>query len=103
MLMERLIGTTSGIGPKAIHDGSIGQNSKEARRSWYLWCGLWKAHVLGPFFFEEHVTGDTYFNMLTNQLMPQLDGLAEGLPDYFQHDATVPGGSLRYCCKKGAI
>ena len=44
-------------------------------------CGLWKAHVLGPFFFEENVTGETYLNMLKNQLMPQLDALSEGIPD----------------------
>ena len=53
-----------------------------------VWCGLWKAHVLGPFFFEEHVTGESYLNMLTDQLMPQLDGFGEGLPDYFQQDGA---------------
>ena len=56
-------------------------------------CGLWKAHVLGPFFFEENVTGETYLNMLKNQLIPQLDALGEGLFDYFQQD-----GALCYWC-----
>ena len=33
-----------------------------------VWCGLWKAHVLGSFFFDEHVTGETYLNMLRHKL-----------------------------------
>lgn len=25
-----------------------------------VWCGLWKAHVLGPFFFDGNIIGGTY-------------------------------------------
>lgn len=53
-----------------------------------VWCGMWKAHVLGPFFFDEHVTGTTYLDMLRDKLMPQLEGLGEGLPDWFQQDGA---------------
>ncbi len=53
-----------------------------------VWCGLWKAHVLGPFFFDEHVTGETYLNMLRDKLMPQIERLDEGLPDWFQQDGA---------------
>ena len=53
-----------------------------------VWCGLWKTHVLGPFFFDDHVTGDTYLAMLKDQLMPQLESLGEGLPEWFQQDGA---------------
>ena len=32
-----------------------------------VWYGLWKAHVLGPFFFDEHVMSETYLNILTDR------------------------------------
>ncbi|XP_076028557.1 uncharacterized protein LOC143017694 [Oratosquilla oratoria] len=52
------------------------------------WCGLWKAHVLELFFFDEHVTGETYLNMLREKLMPQIERLGEGLPEWFQQDGA---------------
>lgn len=53
-----------------------------------VWCGLWKSHVLGPFFFEDHVNGDTYLAMLKDKLMPQLESLGEGIPEWFQQDGA---------------
>ncbi|KAG1708458.1 Tubulin polyglutamylase TTLL5 [Nymphon striatum] len=53
-----------------------------------VWCGLWKAHVLGPFFFDNHVTGETYLTMLRDQVMPQLERLDEGLSKWFQQDGA---------------
>jgi hypothetical protein len=53
-----------------------------------VWCGLWKAHVLEPFFFDRSITGETYLALLGNQLRPQLDGLGEGLPEWFQQDGA---------------
>ena len=49
-----------------------------------VWCGLWKSHVLRPFFFKDHVNGDTYLAMLKDKLMPQLESLGEGIPEWFQ-------------------
>ena len=46
-------------------------------------CG---AHVLGSFFFNKHITGQTYLNMLTDQLMPQLEDTDEGLSNWFAQD-----------------
>jgi hypothetical protein len=51
-------------------------------------CGLWKAHVLGPFFFDRSVTGETYLALLGDQLIPLLDGIGEGLPEWFQQDGA---------------
>ena len=37
-------------------------------------------------FFDEHVTGETYLNVLRDKLMPQIECLGEELPDWFQQD-----------------
>ena len=66
----------------------ISPSKKQGCQKIMVWCGLWKTHVLGPFFFAENVNSDNYLNMLKNQLMPQLDALGEGLPDYFQQDGA---------------
>jgi hypothetical protein len=55
-----------------------------------VWYGLWKTHVLEPSFFEGNVTGETYLIMLNNQLMPALDGIEEGHPEWFQQDGAPP-------------
>ena len=45
-----------------------------------VWCGLWRDHVLGPFFFNQTLTGERYLNMLQNDLIPQFDLLGDGRP-----------------------
>ena len=69
-----LIGTTSGIGPK--HGIHLSIPESKVNHHWFdpskqqgaqkrmVWCRLWKTHVLGSFFFEENVTGNTFLNML---------------------------------------
>ena len=39
-----------------------------------MWCGLSSNELLGPYFFEETVTGSTYRQMLVNYAWPQLQG-----------------------------
>lgn len=63
-------------------------SKKQGAQRIMVWCGLWKAHVLGPFFFDDHVTGETYLTMLRDQLMPQLERLCKGFPQWFQHDGS---------------
>jgi len=41
--------------------------------------------VLGPFFFDEHVMGETY---LRDKLMPQIEHLVEGLADWLRQDSA---------------
>ena len=55
-----------------------------------VWCGLWKSHVLGPFFFHETVTGKLYLDMLQNDLMPHLARINEGKPLWFMQDGAPP-------------
>ena len=48
-----------------------------------VWCGLWKDHVLGPFFFVSTVTGKNYLKMLKDDFIPELNFIGEDRPDYF--------------------
>jgi transposase len=60
-----------------------------------VWCGLWRAHVLGPFFLDGNVTGDTYLAMLGDQLIPSIDLLQEERPAWFQQDGAPPHFALQ--------
>ena len=55
-----------------------------------VWCRLWRNHVLGPFFFNETVTGEVYLKLLQNDLMPQLERISEGKPLWCMHDGAPP-------------
>jgi transposase len=66
----------------------VDHSKQQGAQKIMVWCGLWKAHVLGPFFFDNHVTGATYLTMLRDQVMPQLERLDEGLPEWFQQDGA---------------
>ena len=48
-----------------------------------VWCGLWRDHVLGPFFFNSTVTSENYLQLLKEDFIPQLNFIGEGQPDYF--------------------
>ena len=37
-----------------------------------VWSGIWSNGVIGPFFFDGNVTGETYLKMLKNVILPQL-------------------------------
>ena len=50
-------------------------------------CG--RSHVLGPFFFNETVTGEMYLKILQNDLMPGLEHIGEGKPLRFVHDGAT--------------
>ena len=53
-----------------------------------VWCGIWRNFVIGPFFFDSTVTGQSYLNMLNDFMIPQLQSLGIGLPAWFQQDGT---------------
>ena len=50
----------------------FGMNEQGGRRL-MVWVGVWGEVLVGPFFFHGTVTGDTYFRMLGNDLVPELD------------------------------
>ena len=36
------------------------------------WCGIVNDQIIGPYFFDENVTGQSYLNLLKNQMMPEI-------------------------------
>ena len=61
-----------------------------------VWCGLWRDHVLGPFFFNETVTGERYLNMLQNDLIPQFHLLGAG-QTYMVYARRCPAALRKDC------
>jgi len=57
-----------------------------------VWCGVLGNKLIGPFVFENHLTGNAYQVFLRNEL----PGLLEYIPVmigsqmYFQHDGAPP-------------
>ena len=66
----------------------IDRNQQGAARV-MVWLGVWDESFIGPFFFDGTVTGQTYVNMLGNEMFPHLHALG-GPPDWFQHDGAAP-------------
>ena len=54
-----------------------------------VWLGGWDETLIGPFFFDGTVTGQTYLKMLGDEMFPQLHALG-GPPEWFQHDGAPP-------------
>lgn len=57
-----------------------------------VWAAIWKNRIIGPFFFEEHVTKDSYLSMLREFLVPILEDLPlnERRQLWFQQDGAPP-------------
>ena len=36
------------------------------------WCGIVNDQIIGPFFFDAHVNGDTYLEMLIDYILPEI-------------------------------
>lgn len=54
-----------------------------------VWAGIVGDQLIGPFFFEANVTGQSYLDMLQNNVLPALNAL--GLNNIiFQHDGAPP-------------
>lgn len=56
-----------------------------------VWAGIMNQEVIGPYFFDGTVDGDTYLEMLGNYLLPELH--SRGIDPneiYFQQDGAPP-------------
>lgn len=42
-----------------------------------VWCGVWSGGIVGPYFFDGNVTGDSYLRMLEDFLLPELKKIPE--------------------------
>lgn len=60
------------------------------RWSLNVWAGILKDHVIGPFFFEQTLTGVIYLDFLENELPVMLENvdLATRAVMWFQHDGA---------------
>lgn len=53
-----------------------------------VWCGLTSTNVIGPYYFDGPVTGESYRNMLENFLFPELRRLRLVRTVIFQQDGA---------------
>ena len=54
-----------------------------------VWLGVFNCTLVGPFFFQNTVTGESYLQMLGDQVLPHLDAIGER-PTWFQQDGAPP-------------
>lgn len=57
-----------------------------------VWCAIWSGGIIGPFFFDGSVNGQSYLAMLEEQFWPEVEPLVEAHQLYFQQD----GASAHY-------
>ncbi|CAF1264566.1 unnamed protein product [Rotaria sordida] len=55
-----------------------------------VWGGIWSNGVVGPFFFEDNVTSQTYLQMLKNHIIPQLEEQPTFQTMIWQQDGAPP-------------
>lgn len=65
-----------------------------------VWMGVWSGGLIGPYVFEDTVTGDSYLKMLRQWLLPQLQRIEQFNAGnmFFQQDGAPPHWSraVRY-------
>lgn len=64
-----------------------------------VWAGIFMGKIVGPFFFEQNLTGQLYLEMLEQQIVPRMREIAaeSNLPfnqAFFQQDGAPPHYSL---------
>jgi hypothetical protein len=61
-----------------------------------VWAGIWDDQIMGPYFFDNNVTGETYLHMLQNYLMDFLYDvpLQRRNNMFFQQDGAPPHYAL---------
>ena len=56
-----------------------------------VWCGVLGNKLIGPFVFDDNLTGNTYEAFLWNQLPSLLEDIPLIMSQmYFQHDGAPP-------------
>ena len=60
-----------------------------------VWCAISSKGIIGPYFFQAPVTGQSYLNMLNDWFLPQIaNRLRDGYNLHFQHDGAQSHYSL---------
>lgn len=63
-----------------------------------VWCGIIGSRILGPFIYDENLTGNRYLHFLQNEFEDMLDGLdleTRRNLRWFQHDGAPPHNQLQ--------
>ncbi|XP_008116993.1 uncharacterized protein LOC100557975 [Anolis carolinensis] len=55
-----------------------------------VWCGVSSKGLVGPYFFDGTVTGDSYLDMLKGLIIPGILQIFSDNEFYFQHDGAPP-------------
>ncbi len=55
-----------------------------------VWAALWSGGMIGPFFFQDNVTGESYLEMLETFFFPQIAYLPERDELIFMQDGAPP-------------
>jgi len=55
-----------------------------------VWCGIIDERVIGPFFFDGTVTGESYLNMVQNQILPAIEQQDDLDSIWFMQDGAPP-------------
>lgn len=55
-----------------------------------VWCGLSVRGLIGPFFFEDTITGAAYLEMLQTNILPAIQNLYDDELFYMQQDGAPP-------------
>ena len=60
-----------------------------------VWAGIFGHHIIGPFFLEDNLTGETYLNLLQNQIVPAVEEVAvKNQEIWYQMDGCPAHNSL---------
>lgn len=60
-----------------------------------VWAAVGVPGIIGPFFIEENVSGETYLNLLTRKFYPAFSSLPNASELHFMQDGAPPHWSLR--------
>lgn len=53
-----------------------------------VWAGIWSQGVVGPYFFDDTVTGPSCLAMLNNYFYPFYSDLPDNEAMFFKHDGA---------------
>lgn len=69
----RWVGAINEVGPQGI----------------MAWAGIIDTHIIGPFFFDANVSGETYLDMLLGNILPELHRMGFDSADIcYMHDGA---------------
>lgn len=72
------------LSPEPLHSPSVD-----------VWCGMFSDRLIGPYFFPNSITADSYLQMLHEFLLPHLRKLRRVRTTIFQQDGAPPHWALR--------